>query len=77
MLPAFLLSGFIFPIENMPLPIQWITHLVTARYFVVLIRGIYLKDVGLDVLAGEAIFLAGFCIVVMVLSIRNFKKRIG
>ena len=52
MLPAFLLSGFIFPIDNMPLPIQVITHIVTARYFVTILRGIYLKDVGLGVMAG-------------------------
>lgn len=76
MLPAFLLSGFIFPIENMPLPIQWVTRLVSARYFVFLIRGIYLKDVGLDVLAGEVAFLAVFCLLVMVLSVKMLKKKI-
>jgi len=76
MLPAFLLSGFIFPIDNMPLPIQGITHLITARYFVTILRGIYLKDVGLDVLAGEAVFLAVFAVVVITLAIRKFKKKI-
>lgn len=76
MLPAFLLSGFIFPIENMPLPIQWVTHLVTARYFVILIRGIYLKDVGVEILAGEILFLLAFCVVVFSLSIRGFRKKI-
>ena len=39
MLPAFLLSGFVFPIANMPYPIQLVTHIITARYFVVLLRG--------------------------------------
>jgi ABC-2 type transport system permease protein len=76
MLPAFLLSGFIFPIDNMPLPIQGITHLITARYFVTILRGIYLKDVGLGVLAGEAVFLAVFAVVVLTLAIRKFKKKI-
>lgn len=76
MLPAFLLSGFIFPIENMPLLIRAITHIVTARYFVVILRGIYLKDVGLNVLAGEAGFLAVFGAVVIILSIRKFRKKI-
>jgi ABC-2 type transport system permease protein len=55
-LPAFLLSGFIFPLENMPLPIQWFTHIITARYFVFILRGIYLKDVGMTVLWPEALF---------------------
>jgi ABC-2 type transport system permease protein len=76
MLPAFLLSGFIFPIDNMPLPIQGITHIITARYFVTILRGIYLKDVGLAVLAGEAGFLAIFAVVVITLAIRKFKKKI-
>ena len=76
MLPAFLLSGFIFPIDNMPLVIRAITHIITARYFVVILRGIYLKDVGLDVLAGEAGFLAVFGALVIFLSIRKFRKKI-
>lgn len=76
MLPAFLLSGFIFPIDNMPAPIRGITFLVTARYFVTILRGIYLKDVGLNILAGEATLLAVFCAVVITLSIRRFRKKI-
>jgi ABC-2 type transport system permease protein len=76
MLPAFLLSGFIFPIDNMPLVIQGITHIVTARYFVTILRGIYLKDVGLDILAGEAAFLAVFGGVVITLAIGKFRKKI-
>jgi ABC-2 type transport system permease protein len=76
MLPAFLLSGFIFPIDNMPLPIRAITHIISARYFVVILRGIYLKDVGLEVLAGEVIFLAAFGAVVIAVSIRKFRKKI-
>ena len=76
MLPAFLLSGFIFPIDNMPLPIRAITHIITARYFVVILRGIYLKDVGLGVLAGEAGFLAAFAALALSLSIWKFRKKI-
>ena len=76
MLPAFLLSGFIFPIDNMPAAIRAVTHIITARYFVVILRGIYLKDVGLTVLAGDAAFLALFGIVVIFLSIRKFRKKI-
>jgi ABC-2 type transport system permease protein len=76
MLPAFLLSGFIFPIDNMPLVIRAITHIITARYFVVILRGIYLKDVGLEVLAGEALFLAAFGALVIAVSIRKFRKKI-
>ncbi len=75
-LPAFLLSGFIFPIENMPLPIQTVTRIITARYFVTILRGIYLKDVGLAVLWPEALFLVIFSAIVMTVAIRKFKKKI-
>lgn len=76
MLPAFLLSGFIFPIENMPTPIQAVTHIITARYFVTILRGIYLKGVGLGVLAPEVAFLAVFGVVVLALAVRKFRKKV-
>lgn len=75
-LPAFLLSGFIFPIENMPLPIQAVTRIISARYFVFILRGIYLKDVGLAVLWPEALFLALFGVIVMTVAVKKFKKKI-
>ena len=75
-LPAFLLSGFIFPIENMPLPIQTVTRIVTARYFVTILRGIYLKDVGLEVLWPQVLFLVIFGVVVMTVAVRKFRKKI-
>jgi ABC-2 type transport system permease protein len=75
-LPAFLLSGFIFPIENMALPIQVVTHIVTARYFVYILRGIYLKDVGIGVLWPEVLFLAAFGVIVMTVAVRKFKKKV-
>ena len=76
-LPAFLLSGFIFPIENMPLPIQAVTRIVTARYFVTILRGIYLKDVGLEVLWPQTLFLALFGMIVITLALRAFRKKIA
>ena len=76
-LPAFLLSGLMIPIHNMPVVIQWITHIVPARYFVSLLRGIYLKGVGLEVLWGEAILLSVFGLVMVTLAIARFKKRLS
>jgi ABC-2 type transport system permease protein len=76
MLPAFLLSGFVFPIANMPYPIQLFTHIITARYFVLLLRGIYLKGLGLGTLAGEALLLAGFAVLVLALAHHKFRKKI-
>lgn len=76
-LPSFLLSGFIYAIQNMPLPIQLFTHLVPARYFIGLLRSIYLKGVGLEVLAGEAALLAGFAAAMVVLCNLRFQKKLG
>ena len=75
-LPAFLLSGFIFPIENMPLPIQAVTRVISARYFVFILRGIYLKDVGIAVLWPEALFLGLFGTIVLTVAVRKFRKKI-
>ena len=76
MLPAFLLSGFVFPIANMPYPIQLFTHIITARYFVVLLRGIYLKGLGFSMLVGEALLLALFAAVVLLLSHYKLRKNV-
>jgi len=76
-LPAFLLSGFVFAISNMPPVIQGITHVVPARYFVALLKGIYLKGVGLEVLGGEVALLAVFSVVMFGLAIVKFKKKLA
>lgn len=76
-LPAFLLSGFAFAIANMPIPVQAITHIVPARYFVSLVKGIFLRGVGLEALWRDALFLAGFAVVVIVLTIARTRKRLA
>jgi len=75
-LPSFLLSGFVFAIGNMPRPIQVATHVVPARYFVSLLRGIYLKGVGLEVLAGELALLSLFGGFVVLAASRKFRKKL-
>jgi ABC-2 type transport system permease protein len=75
-LPAFLLSGFVFPIENMPLPIRAVTHVVSARYYISILRGIFLKATGLPSLLSEVAFLAIFVVVVLALAVIRFRKRI-
>jgi ABC-2 type transport system permease protein len=76
-LPAFLLSGFMYAIANMPAPIQLITRVVPARYFIVVLRGIYLKGVGLEILAVEALFLALFAGATLTLANLNFRKKLA
>jgi ABC-2 type transport system permease protein len=74
-LPAFLLSGFLFSITNMPAPLQAITYLVPARYFVTILKGIFLKGISLKPLVGEAILLSVYGAVVFFLAVKKFKKR--
>jgi len=76
-LPSFLLSGFMFSIANMPEPIQIITYAVPARYFVSLLKGIYLKGVGFHVMQGEVILLTVYAIVTFALAIARFKKKLS
>ncbi len=74
-LPAFLLSGFVFAIENMPPLIQAPTHLVPARYFITILRGIFLKGVGWSVWGVDLLFLAVYCAVVFWLAARRLSKE--
>jgi ABC-2 type transport system permease protein len=76
MLPALLLSGFFYPIENMPPALQVVTYLIPARYFLVVIRGIFLKGVGLAILWKELVFLSLFAALTLVASSAKFKKRL-
>lgn len=76
-LPSFLLSGFMYAISNMPPPIQLLTYLIPARYFVALLKGIYLKGIGMEILAAEAGLLALFGTVVMTVAIVKFKKKVA
>jgi ABC-2 type transport system permease protein len=76
-LPAFLLSGFAFAIANMPLPVQGITYIVPARYFVALVKGIYLRGVGLETLWEDAAFLAVFALVMIGISIRRTRRTLA
>lgn len=75
-LPAFLLSGFIFDIGNMPGWLQGITHIVPARYFITVLKGIFLKGVGAAVLFPEILFLLGFSLLVVAAALRAFRKRL-
>jgi len=76
LLPSFLLSGFTFAIYNMPKPLQVITYAVPTRYFVTILKGIYLKGIGLKVLWFEALLLTTFSLVTLTLANRKFKKKL-
>jgi ABC-2 type transport system permease protein len=76
-LPAFLLSGFMFTLEIMPKPLQVISHLIPARYFLVVTRGIFLKGVGLEVLRFQGLLMIAFAAVGLGLAVAKFRKELG
>ncbi len=75
-LPAFLLSGFMFAISNMPKPIQIISHIIPARYFVKILKAIFLKGSPISFLIYETFFLFIFGLIIFLLANLKFKKRI-
>jgi len=74
--PFFLLSGFAFPIRNMPRSIQYLTMLNPLRYFIEIVRGLFLKGSGVAVLWPQMVTLAGFGVVILSLSAMRFHKRL-
>jgi len=76
-LPALLMSGFMFSIPNMPVPLQAITYLIPARYFVSSLKGIFLKANTADMLLTEMGLLALFGLIVFTVAVKKFKKRVA
>ncbi len=75
-LPTFLLSGFIFPIDQMPVIVQWITRILPARYYVSIVRNVFLKGTPVALIAADLAALAATALVLIVLATRSFQKRL-
>jgi ABC-2 type transport system permease protein len=75
--PAVLLSGFAFPVANMPVVVQWITCVNPLRYFLVVLRGIFLKGIGLNILWPEMLVLAAMGVVTLAVAVRRFHKTLA
>jgi ABC-2 type transport system permease protein len=76
MLPNILLSGFMFPRVAMPKPAQWLGAMIPLTYYLEVLRGILLKDVGLEYLWRETLILVAFALVLVTLSVRRFSKTV-
>lgn len=76
MLPTILLSGFIFPIENMPVVLQWLSNLMPSKWFIIIVRDIMLKGSGIAYLWKETLVIFGMTLFFIGLSIANFKLRL-
>lgn len=77
LIPTILLSGFIYPIFNMPKAIQLFTYLIPARYYIVILRELFLKGVGINVMWDESVFLASFAMIMLTFAVRRFKKKVA
>ena len=75
LMPMIYLSGFLFPIENMPAAIQFVTYLIPLRYFLVILRSIFLKGVGLETLWPQALALLAWGVAILSLAISRSTKR--
>ena len=76
-LPALILSGFMFPIEGMPLILRIVTHIIPARYYITVTKGIFLKGIGVSILWPQALALVIFATVGLGLGLFAFKKRLA
>jgi ABC-2 type transport system permease protein len=74
--PQFILSGFIFPIASMPVIIQGFTHLIPLRYFLIIVRGIFIKGIGIKYLWSEVWPMLIFSTVILGLSVARFRKKL-
>lgn len=76
MLPTIILSGFIFPIENMPMPLQVISNVIPAKWFIIILKNVMLKGVGWAYIWKETLILVGMTLFFIAISVKNFKIRL-
>jgi ABC-2 type transport system permease protein len=76
MLPSILLSGFIFPIENMPTPLQFLCQIMPPKWFIIIIKNIMLKGVGFAYVWKETLILFGMMVFFILVSVKKFKIRL-
>jgi ABC-2 type transport system permease protein len=77
MMPQIYLSGFTFPIQNMPEVFQYLTYIIPLRYYVVILRGVFLKGVGIEVLWPQALSLVALGLGILVIARFRFRRRLG
>lgn len=77
LMPTIFLSGFIFPIESMPRPLQIVSHAIPARWFIDIVKGIMIKGVGMAQLWPQTLVLAGIATLMMSIALKNLKTRLA
>jgi ABC-2 type transport system permease protein len=77
MLPTILFTGFLFPLENMPVPLQVISNVVPSRWYYYIVKAVMLKGLGLQAVWKQTLILLGMCLFLLTVSFRNFKIRLA
>jgi ABC-2 type transport system permease protein len=75
LLPSFLLSGFVFPVSNMPWVLQIVSNLAVNKFFLVVVRGVMLKGVGFTAVWEQFLFMVIFAVVTLGISVKRMQKR--
>ena len=76
LLPTIMLSGFMFPIENMPLPLRIISNIVPAKWYYIIVQSVMIKGLGLQAIWKETIILGGMAAFLLTMAIQKFKIRL-
>jgi ABC-2 type transport system permease protein len=76
-LPTLIFSGFMFPIENMPLPLQIMSNIVPAKWYYIIVKSVMIKGLGLQAIWKETLVLAGMTLLLLALAVRKFKTRLA
>ncbi len=77
LLPSFLLSGFVFPISSMPVALQILSNLAVNKFFLVVVRGVMLRGVGMDAVWPQFLYMVVFACVTLGISVRRMQKRVA
>lgn len=77
MLPTILLSGFMFPVENMPWPLRAVSNIVPSRWYYTMVKDIMIKGAGINIIWSELAILSSICLVLFIISVKKFNFRLG
>ena len=77
LLPTVMLSGFMFPIENMPLPLQIMSNIIPAKWYYIIVKSVMIKGLGFAFIWKETLILAGMTIFLLAMSVKKFKIRLA
>ena len=75
-MPVMLLSGLIFPVESMPVPLQWLSNIIPAKWYILAVKKIMIEGVGLRFVWQEILILAGMAALLMTVSLKHFRERL-